>query len=895
MQLYKIHYLITAKRFEDATWELSALNRLLSGIDGPMPTYSIAHFDLEDDVNYAYRMYLTEMCAENSEENAGVIADVTAGAIRGIENMHNGNPDDWWITWLLMYASDEYRRRPTQAWMLLQDQYLRGCRSPILYCEAYQMVIMNPAILHNLSDFEESVLLYAARQNALTDTVMTQINYLAMRQREFSGKLFRVLKAGYESETLSARKEETLESIVTLLIRGNETDSKYFVWYQRGVEAGLAITRLFEYYMLSLPKNFDGELSQMVIMYFAYQSTLPFERNAYLYRYLLEHEKDYDQVLYQYRAQIDSFTLDSFMQHRMSDDLAYLYQRYLSGSRVLTNELAGAVVPTIFGCRLRTTNLNVHRAVLVYKGVKAEQYFPIENGEAHFPVYGACDNTEETRIFLEDDAGNRFAVSAPFVCEHMMNYKALTENLLAYDISNSGFDLYLAEILHGSQPVTVTNAVFQRRLVDTEVMTERTRQEMRLHLLAYYRENDLTREEDEILTRILPDRMNAKERQQVIGYFPERGMVDSALAWIRRFGTWKVSKTNLLRLCTNQIQENGAHDDVILRAMAYEAFRQGSYDDRLLTYLCQYFDGFTEELLEIRKAAVSFDHDDYIVSRRMLIQMLYTGVQIPERGELLASCAKGAMEPELLSALLAQSAHYYYLYHAPMDASEFDRIARYGKEGVPLLDICRIAWLSQESTKSGAKTPEENEITALFLGDLMDEGIVFPFFRQFIGILPELQAYADETLVEYRIRPGKVPTGLKEAEARTETENAEELPQTELHIAYHYAMEKNGTREPYQARQMKVMYEGVYVTGFLLFFGEQMHYFITDDVSEKHIVETGTQSQDARIPEESDDRFGRINKISMLTALGRDEEAMNAIADYDKTAYLAAALFRTME
>ena len=118
-------------------------------------------------------------------------------------------------------------------------------------------------------------------------------------------------------------------------------------------------------------------------------------------------------------------------------------------------------------------------------------------------------------------------------------------------------------------------------------------------------------------------------------------------------------------------------------------------------------------------------------------------------------------------------------------------------------------------------------------------------------------------------------------------------PEKDVKIVYHYAMEKDGARQQYRARKMKEMYEGVYVTGFLLFFGEQLHYYITNDEEEKNVVESGTLGQDARIAEDEEDRFGMINRISMLTALGRDEEALDRIENYTHRAFLEKRMFGT--
>ena len=926
--LYRIHYLLTLHKNEDALWELQELNKRLAGDIGQIPEFSIAQYPPETDVAYSYRLYLTVLCAESVEGREPIETfAITQDAVRCIEEALKRNPDNWWIAWLLLYASDGFRRKPSQAWEIIRDQYARGCRSPILYIEAYQLINANPAILYTLSPFELQVLYYAARHQILTDAVMTQVNYLARRHKGFSVMLYRVLACSYESDSLGTLRDETLESICSLLIRGNMTDSRYFTWYQKGIEKQLQITRLFEYYMLSMPDGFDGEIPRMVILYFAYQSTLPYERSAILYRYLLQHREEFPDVFAQYAPQIASFTLDQMMQHHINPDLGILYEQYLldaipgaydmkdweentaetehartsadqgpdEGSqdqaedrtamppreqepagtampqqmRVLpvqdlTDEIAALAVPASFMVKVHTDHPLPRRVILINDKCRGEQYFPLKGGTAWVPVYG-----EENHLFFEDNQGNRYASSITSTCTRMMNYARLAQPLSMYRTSSFGFDVYLSGMADRYYPIGKSNAGHYLRLAQSQELLETYRQEIRQEVLNYYAESDSVRELDEFLANVDPAGMTAQSRGEIIRYMAMRGLNDKALSWISRYSTFNVDGNTLMRLCSQYMHEEEAWDDRNFSEIVHETFLKGKYDGDLLDYMGRCFDGLTAELEEIREAMEGFGADDYFLTRRMLIQMLYTGESVPQRPEIISCFMKNGADESLLGDVLAQSAHFYFVSGERMGDQEFDVIEQYGRNGVPLVDICRIAWLKDRSERSGSISDAQLEVTHLFLQDLMSEGMVFPFFRQFIGIFPELQAYADETLVEYRARRFR----------------------QSAHIRYHYALEKNGVRDPYAVKDMRLMYEGVYVTGFILFFGEQMHYYITDDEEEKNVVESGTIGQDARIPEESDDRFGMINRISMLTVLGKDEEALDKIGKYAQRAFLAGRLF----
>ncbi|MBQ9644064.1 MAG: hypothetical protein IJV26_08505 [Lachnospiraceae bacterium] len=870
-QLYRIQLLLTQKKSDEAVYRLARLNEQYraGGEEHQEDPFPLTQYEMESDTAYCYRLYLTSLCVTEKEEN-GRAGEIAGEAARAVEEKLRRDPSNWRIAWLLMYLSDEYQKKPSMRWKMLSEEFRLGSRSPILYIEAYSMVLLNPAILYELGPFELSILGYAAKEGILSSGVMSQINYLAQRSKLFSVQLFRILVKGYEDDQLAHLRNETLSCICSLLIKGNVSDKKYFGWFQRGVEAQLQITRLYEYYMLSMPEDYDGEIPQIVLMYFAYQSTLPYERNAYLYRYLMKNQNLYAQLYQQYEDSIRAFTQDQLLRGHMNQDLKVLYDQYLSSGAVLSQDLAQAAVPVVFMCVIRTSRTAVRKVVLVYDKLRGEQTFPIENGICYLPIYG-----EENQIFFEDRNGSRYAASIAYTCDRMMDYEKYAKQLAFYETDHFGFDLYLSGMTGSYYDITDRNVRHFERLLTSGDLLPAYRRQIRSKLLTYYNANDCIREMDRYLSDVEPDGLAAVERNEILQYMVLRGLSDKALGWIRMYGVHGVDTKTLMNLCSRYLSTSEVSEDPALSAIVHETFRLGKYDENLLEYMNEYFEGLTEELEEVRQADLSYGVDTYDISRRMIRQMLYTGAQLPNQCELLEAFAAQDPPEALIAAALAQRCHYYLTADEEMTQPLFDCITALGRGGTPLLDSCRIAWLKDRSEKVSEISGKELEITTLFLTDLMGQSIIFPFFRQFIGILPDLQAYADETLVEYRGH-------------RSDTAG-------HGHVVYHFSEDGSGRRADYRTRDMKEMYSGIYVTGFLLFFGEQLHYYITDDVNEKNIVESGTLGQDARIPEESDDRFGMINRIAMLAALDRETEALESLDKYDYTAHLVRKLFRDQQ
>ena len=872
--LYRIHYLLTVHQEQDAVWELQTLGRRLSG-DERVPLFSAAQFDLEDDLTYCYRMYLTALCVESPEakeamqESGGSAYGFSREVVRALERKQKQNPGSFWIAWLLLYADPGRMMRPMETMRMLRRYYERGNRSPILYMEYYQLLRDASGTLRELGDFELQTLWFASRRGLLTEDVVLQLNYLALRRKTFSRRLFQILCSAYETSLPGVRSIDLLESICSLLIRGNMTDSSCFIWYQRGIEAGLTITSLLDYYMLALPEGYEGALPQMAVRYFAYQNTLPWRQSAYLYRYVTENREELAEFYEQYAQQMDRFTQEELLQHRISPDLAVLYAEFLSEKRVLTGELAAAAVPAAFSCEITAAGAGVMpgHAAAVYENFVTEQYFPLQGGRAYFPIYG-----ERCILFTEEDNGDRHAGERAGVWRHLMDYRRISKLLSVYTVDHIGFDLYRAQE-EKFWPVSEDNHMQYRRLIASPEIPEHFKQRLMARLMHYYKAEGAAYLE-EYLSKVSPEGLSERTRGELICEMAREGLIGKAYEWLLLGGSELAEGDVLLRVVSGILEEEKPAADPVLAELAFTAFRKKCYNDALLQYLAQVWDGTTKELLQVREAMQGFSMDTTALSRRMLVQMLFTGEYISGREELIAACRMDGTDEELLADALAQSSHQYFVLRREMGKSEFDLIADYGRKGVPLLDICRIAWLSMRAGQSGETSQKDMEVTELFLSDLLERKTVFPFFRQFTGSLPLLQAYADETLVEYRSEPAKEPP---------------------RRVLYHYAMEQSGVRGTYAAKEMKEMYEGVYVTGFLLFFGEQMHYYITDDNAEKNIVESGTVGQDARTKTSGQDRFDAINEITMLAALGRDGEALSKLEKYSRKSYLVSRMFEDTE
>ena len=136
MKLFRVQILITEERLNEAEWHLNQVSA-----------------EVEENFEpavYCYYLYLNTLLGKSD-----IYTDEAAGQV---ERIYVQNSDNWRIAWLLLYLSEEYIKSPSRKWLMLEEQFRQGCRSPVLYIEAWNLIAANPALLMRLGGFELQVL-----------------------------------------------------------------------------------------------------------------------------------------------------------------------------------------------------------------------------------------------------------------------------------------------------------------------------------------------------------------------------------------------------------------------------------------------------------------------------------------------------------------------------------------------------------------------------------------------------------------------------------------------------------------------------------------------------------------------------------------------------------------
>ncbi len=854
--LYRVQLLITKERFNEAKWYLDMLEQRLSK-------------EPSDIFQNCYYLYLTTLinCAEDYVKN---VSDE-------IETIYANNALEWRLGLFVLQLNEDLIRNRELRWQFMEEMFENGCTSPMLLCEAVLLLLEHPTFLLKLDRFEENVLWHGARRQILKPELIEQLQYLAARKKEYSTLLVRILGEVYKSYG----SPQTVASICHILILGDKKGVAYYPWYALGVEHSVRVTGLYEYYMMSLELDKYGdikgsvEIPKMVLMYFAYQSNLDYELNAFLYAYVIKNRDKYPDLEQSYRIAIERFVVDQIKLGHINENLAYLYKNMLAPQMVM-DDTAYAFTPLLFMHRIYVDNPKVKNIVVIHEKVNGESSYPVVNCVCMIPIYGS-----EYKLFLQDENGNRFTKSIHYENKQLMEPKEQIGYISGYMQGRLSFDIYLCEVDKNYITISHENVRRFKSLAESPQVVENFKKEIRTKLLRFYYDNDMIGELDAFLEDVEADEMEAAERAEFIKYLISRGMFDKAYYWLKSFGVADVEPKSVARLVSKRLISKDYEYDEFLVNVAHYIYKNMKYDENILRYLMINYDGRASELRKLWKSAVDLELDAKLILERILRQIVYTGIAIQDRDSMLTAYVQYEDHDALLvNGILLNIAYEYFVYEAITNSEVFDILyQKYIKR--ELTDrVCKLALLKFWAENiQNMEIPED--VARSFISELLNEEVYFPFYVNLVEMVPELHYMKNSIFIEYRTQP-----------------------QSQVYI--HYAYDDGTVDEgSYEIRDMKEMYDGIHVSIFQLFHGETIQYYITENYLEEngvvteHVTQSGTLSGMSETSAMSgkqgaDDRFSILNDILLSISLHDEMTAQQLTEDYVYQDYCVRELFKVL-
>lgn len=838
--LYRIHLMITQEHLNEAAWNLKAISNRVN--------------DVKSEYTYlwCYYLYLKSL----TDEDALDIESLT----EEVEFYYKQDPDSWRLCWLLSVMSEEYQNA-SRRWEMFKEAFRRGCNSPAVYVEAGRIALDNPTIIRSFDDFNMAVIRYLSKQDALKGDIVFEIMEIAQRQKDLTPAHIRILEHCYANQA----DDELLGVICLNLIKQNRTDGHAHKWYGLGVERSVKITRLFEYYMMSMDKNPDAIIPRPVLLYFSFQSDLDFETNSYLYSYIIRH-KDEDSDMYsRYLRQMREFVKDQLKAGHNNRYLALIYRDILDSEMLNDEETAAGLANVIFIHEIDATrHPKARRVVLCYDHSDKEEKYNLKNGLAYIPIYA-----EDHCVAIEDEFGNRLLGTADVKEHRLISPGKLLLNLRLLVKDHTGIDVNYCLEHPGVCEIRPENEFRYLSLLKKNYFSQGYAANIRMQLIRFYYDREKFTELDALLEKLESRDIGVRDRHECIRYLVKRGQYSKAIEWLYEFGPDGVDKSligDLLYSWLPVFKDSADKYEELICQLLTDSLDEGNMSATGVEFLIGHLNSSVNMLKKVWLKAGELEVNRKELDEHIIMQILYTGAYIREKADILKDYAYSSPDREIIGACLNAAAYVYYM----EGEDNFERIAGVITDayetGLTLGKISDMAYAKYFSVNKTLIDDRVREVLKDALHRLLADGVCLPCFKDLSDFMPSMAPYADSVVVEQKDEPGKK-------------------------LKIHYLLETDG--EDYNEDYMNEIYDGLYVRMFVLFFGETLDYYITGENEDKEevMVKNDKITRYDSMSGTATGRFGLIDEMCMNRAIRDFEGVDSLLEEYYRKSFLTDSLF----
>ena len=834
MKLYQAQVLFASEKEEDACLILEELEQ---------------HKEMLNKPEFlGYYLYLTTF-HHNDTEYVDYIE-------KKINDLFRQNQENWKLQWILLYLQEHMIQHPAKKLEAIRKQYLYGCNSRIMYLEAYYVIEKSPLLLKRLDDFEMQMLRFVQRENLGTKDIAMQVTEVSGRNKSYSDELYRVLEYFYERYPT----KDMLTVICSLLIKGQKSETKYFIWYERGIEEGLRINGLYEYYIEAMGDYREKPLPQIIRMYFSYNNTLGYQKKASVYANVIRNRSFDEQTFQGYRPTMEKFMMDQLSAGRINRDLALIYKTFLTKA-LMNKRMAESLGKVLFTYEIRCDAATAKYAVVLHRHMKNEQKVLLTDHTALVQIY-----TDDHQIFIEDAEGIRYVDSIPFTRTPIIAEPEFMRYCRELAPSSPGLVLYACGKAEKETHVNAENIENFQYLLEIEEVKETYKKQIIRKILDYYYENPGEEFLYEYLHRINYNQFIEADKRKLMELLISAGMCKEAYTLVRTYGPEKVDPGSLVRLCSRMIYDMDIEEDDMLISLCFYCFTRGKYDETVLSYLVKFYDGPLAYMKEIWRTAGKFEMDTFELEEKILAFILFLRDGVQETEEIFDEYRRKLGRKMIIQAYVIYCSYEYFVKEVQVAPLVFEYLERENvKEEQE--EVCRLALLRYYAEKHVLNEQQE-EYVQDSLEYYVHAGIHFEFFQKFDSALIRALQIHDKTIIEYRTNP-----------------------QAKVSLCY-YIEHLNGEKSSEMTEPMLNMYEGIFIKEFVLFYGDRLVYRVLEEMkgmekkTEKKVRELNKTGETDR-----NTCYELLNRISGSLSENQEEKAREEIRTYLELEQLVKEIF----
>lgn len=771
-----------------------------------------------------------------------------------VELIFYENPDSVLLFWVLLFLRNQYFDDNAGKLKDIKYWVLRGCSSPYLYIEAYYLISQDPYLIKELSVFELRILSWAVKKKALTKELAGAIFEAVDLAGGFDNRVYELLTAAYEI----CPEAEYVGIICSYLIKGHKNDTCFHKWFELGIENKLRLTGLYESYLITMDDRQISPVPKIIQMYFSYDNKLPYRKLAVLYNNIIAAKETEPEVYHKYRKAMGRFAMDQVQLRHIDDNLAVLYEDMLELG-FINEELSAAFSDIIYTHKLIVFDKRIVRAIIYQNEMKEPQIVPVTDQCAYFELF-----SNDYVILFEDSRGYRYVKSISYRLQRLMDAEKYLDRCISLSPDRPQYIVSHFKNVRDYSDFTKGDLKLFKPVFYSESFSDSYKAVMGYRILKYCQLHDYEDYVRPFLQSIDFDILQKDARKYLIDMLVSNRLYEKAYDMAMEYGIDMLAAASQVVLCENALKVQHVDDDFMVQ-LAISAFKTGKYSDLVLKYLCENYTGPTDELINLWHAADKFSISSMKLDERILEQGIYTQIEPEKISDIFLEYYKRAGNDKLILAYISLVAHGYL--HSGRCKADFifDIIEKRFIGNRTLNDACQLALLKHFAEKTDI-TQAELEIEDTLLKYYIYNNMYFDFFARLDYRLLKKYFIYDKAFLQYESTPG-------------------------AHVVLHYSLDEDG--EEFNSEDMVEMYDGIYVKAFVIFFGELIRYYITEEHDNSIEVKESNRLTCNNIPGNNDhSRYNLINEMIISDTLSDETTLKSNIDEYKRLDAATKQLFK---
>lgn len=771
-----------------------------------------------------------------------------------VELIFYENPDSVLLFWVLLFLRNQYFDDNAGKLKDIKYWVLRGCSSPYLYIEAYYLISQDPYLIKELSVFELRILSWAVKKKALTKELAGAIFEAVDLAGGFDNRVYELLTAAYEI----CPEAEYVGIICSYLIKGHKNDTCFHKWFELGIENKLRLTGLYESYLITMDDRQISPVLKIIQMYFSYDNKLPYRKLAVLYNNIIAAKETEPEVYHKYRKAMGRFAMDQVQLRHIDDNLAVLYEDMLELG-FINEELSAAFSDIIYTHKLIVFDKRIVRAIIYQNEMKEPQIVPVTDQCAYFELF-----SNDYVILFEDSRGYRYVKSISYRLQRLMDAEKYLDRCISLSPDRPQYIVSHFKNVRDYSDFTKGDLKLFKPVFYSESFSDSYKAVMGYRILKYCQLHDYEDYVRPFLQSIDFDILQKDARKYLIDMLVSNRLYEKAYDMAMEYGIDMLAAASQVVLCENALKVQHVDDDFMVQ-LAISAFKTGKYSDLVLKYLCENYTGPTDELINLWHAADKFSISSMKLDERILEQGIYTQIEPEKISDIFLEYYKRAGNDKLILAYISLVAHGYLHSGGCKADFIFDIIEKRFIGNRTLNDACQLALLKHFAEKTDI-TQAELEIEDTLLKYYIYNNMYFDFFARLDYRLLEKYFIYDKAFLQYESTPG-------------------------AHVVLHYSRDEDG--EEFNSEDMVEMYDGIYVKTFVIFFGELIRYYITEEHDNSIEVKESNRLTCNNIPGDNDhSRYDLINEMIISDTLSDETTLKSNIDEYKRLDAATKRLFK---